>query len=368
MPSLRRTHQVGPAGEDGRPKLDIAGAVALTVAALPLLLALSLGHAEGTPITTGWLWISWQTFSLLGLSLAGGIAFVMIERRAASPIVDLELFKIRTFAIGSLAAFVVGGSFLGAIVFLPLFMVNVAGVSSTGAGLTTTPLTFGLVAANVLSGQLVSRLGSYKGLLLGSLLILIAGFAIVALTLEPTASQGSVTVKMILIGIGLGPSIPLFMLAIQNAVPPHQIGVATASATFARQLGATIGIAIVGTVFASTLASGMHAGPAVKMRLLEETGGGEGGQAMFDAARIKQQADARIDQMPTTERMRAVAKQQAHTVIDQMDRTFKKAFTDAIVNVSWVSLAIAALGFLITLLLPRLPLRKGGERPPAATE
>jgi EmrB/QacA subfamily drug resistance transporter len=299
MPALRRIH-------DNRPKLDIAGALALAVATLPLLLALSLGHAKGTS-TNGWPWQSWQIASLFALSAAGIVAFILIETRVANPILDFKLFRIKTFAIGSLAAFVVGNAFLGAIVFLPLFMVNVVGLSATSSGLTTTPLTFGIVAANIASGQLVSRLGAYKGLLLGSLVVLVGSFALLALTLTTSETQLGISLKMVLLGIGLGPSIPLFTLAIQTSVPPQQIGVATAAATFFRQMGTTIGIAIIGTIFATSLATGMRG------------------------------------HMPP-----------------------KEAYTTALIHVFWVSLAIAAIGLAVTTFLPQLPLRRGpGAGPPA---
>ncbi|MDB4958013.1 MAG: Drug resistance transporter EmrB/QacA subfamily, partial [Myxococcales bacterium] len=181
MPPLRRT-------QDQPHRLDVLGALALALAVVPLLFALSLGHGEAQP-GIGWPWRSWPIFALFGTSLVGIVTFILVERRAESPILDLELFRIKTFAIGALAAFVAGGAFLGAIVFLPLFMVNVVGLSSTKAGLTTVPLTFGIVAANVISGQLVSRLGAYKGLLLGSLVILVGSFIWLALTLSPDADQ-----------------------------------------------------------------------------------------------------------------------------------------------------------------------------------
>jgi EmrB/QacA subfamily drug resistance transporter len=306
MPPLRREHEV-------RPKLDIAGALALATFALPLLLALSFGHAEGaaTPGATGMPWLSWQILGLFGLSAIGLVGFVLIERRAASPILDLRLFKIKTFAIGSLAAFVTGAAFLGAIVFLPLFMVNVVGASATSSGLTTVPLTFGIVTANILAGQMVSKLGSYKGLLVGALAIMVIGFALLLFTIDTEATQLGVSAKMVILGIGLGPGIPLFTLAIQNAVAPSQIGVATAAATFFRQMGATVGLAIIGTVFATSFSSGMkHAGPAA----------------------------------------------------------FEAVFTDALLDVFLVSLLIAALALVITLFLPSLPLRKApiGARPPPA--
>ncbi|HEY5951995.1 MAG TPA: MDR family MFS transporter [Kofleriaceae bacterium] len=367
MPALRRSHDV-------KPKLDMAGALALAVATLPLLLALSFGHAEGTS-TSGWPWQSWQIASLFALSAAGIIAFVMIEQRVANPILDFKLFRIKTFAIGSLATFIVGSAFLGAIVFLPLFMVNVVGLSATSSGLTTTPLTFGIVAANITSGQLVSRLGAYKGLLIGSLVVLVASFALLALTLTTAESQLGISLKMVLLGIGLGPSIPLFTLAIQTSVPPQQIGVATAAATFFRQMGTTIGIAILGTIFATSFAGSLQREmpPAdqipAAMQGNHQAGGGEtGGHVAFDAATAKAKADRQIEEAPMPPPAKAEAKRRAHLAIDRVDHAFKRAFTSALINVFWISLVIALIGLLVTVFLPQLPLRRGPPSGPPSVE
>ena len=367
MPPLRREQTV-------KPTLDIAGAVALAVATLPLLLALSLGHAEGTGQTTGWLWKSWQIAALFATSAGGIIAFIMIELRAKNPLLDFKLFRIKTFAIGSLATFVVGSAFLGAIVFLPLFMVNVVGLSATSSGLTTMPLTFGIVVANITSGQLVSRLGAYKGLLIGSLVILSASFLWFAYTLDTDATRAGISLKMVFLGIGLGPSIPLFTLAIQTSAPMPQIGVATAAATFFRQMGTTIGIAIIGTIFATTFAGALQRDmpkpeemPPQMRAMMEKKGGGggEGGaRVAFDAKAIKAKADAGIDSSPMPDFAKQQAKQNAHAAIDRVDHAFKGAFTRSLINVFWVSLAIALVGLLITMFLPQLPLRTGARPAP----
>jgi len=344
-----------------RPRLDIAGALALAVAALPLLLALSLGHAEGLG-TTGWPWMSWQILALFGTSLAGAIAFVAIEARAQSPIIDLRLFRIKTVAVGSAAAFVIGGSFLGAIVFLPLFMVNVVGVSATAAGLTTTPLTFGIVVANILAGQAVSRVGKYKGILLGSLVVQCIAFVILALTLSPATTRTSVSLEMIILGIGLGPSIPLFTLAIQTAVPVQEIGIATAAATFFRQMGGTIGIAVVGTIFATSFAASLQRDmPAdARAQMAQHQTAGEGDpRVAFDVKAIEARSDKDIDESAMPAAAKPAAKQRAHDSIERVGHVFKGAFTDALVRAFWVSLAIALLGLLLTAFLPALPLRAG---------
>ncbi|MBX7196774.1 MAG: MFS transporter, partial [Sandaracinaceae bacterium] len=275
MPTLRRVRTE-------RPKIDWAGAFALLVAVVPFLVALSLARSVGADPSQRWI-----PGALLVLSVIGVIAFIGIERRVAEPLLDLRLFQNRVFAVGNLASFILGASFLGAIIFLPLFMVNVVGLSATSAGLTLTPLTFGIVAGNMGSGQIVARLGRYKPIMLAGNMILIAGFAILAFSLTPESTQREVTIKMIVLGVGLGPSIPLYTLAIQNSVEPREIGVATASATFFRQIGSTVGVTTLGAVFAFTLVTGMAAvkpGPALAgidaAKALAAEAGGEGGSPM----------------------------------------------------------------------------------------
>jgi len=365
MPALRRP-QSGPL------RLDIAGALSLAVATLPLLLALSLGKAEGTG-SPDWAWTSWRVLGLFATSAVGLVVFILIERRAESPLLDLKLFRIKTFAIGSLAAFVAGCAFLGAIVFLPLFMVNVVGLSATKSGLTTMPLTLGIVAANIGSGQLVSKLGAYKSLLIAAQVAAVVAYGILALTLDTDATQAGVSAKMVLLGVGIGPAIPLLTLAIQTSVPPQQIGVATAAATFFRQMGATVGLAVVGTVFATSFASAMRdeVGPLARQMPPEASAvvfahkggaGGEGGAPVaFDARRAHAGIDANVP---------ADARPAAHAAVDRVAHGFKSVFTTAIVRVFWVCFGIVVVALLVVLVLPALPLRTGppGARPPPAAE
>ena len=236
-----------------RPGLDLLGGVLLAIAVVPFLIALSLGRPELRSGELGWLWTDWQVLALFAVAAAGVAGFVTWELRVRDPLVDLRLFHNPTVALGVVTVAVLGGAFLTPMVFFPLFMVNVVGVTATASGLTITPLVLGVVAGNLLSGQLVSRIGKYKGLMLASLVLLIVGFAVMALTLTSSSTQGEVTVKMVLLGLGLGPTIPLFTIAIQNAVPLPQLGEATSMMTFFRQMGSTVGIAVVGSLFATTL-------------------------------------------------------------------------------------------------------------------
>ncbi len=292
-----------------KPKIDYLGALTLIVAVIPLLLALSLGKTSVAPGQFGFLWSSTEILGLFALSVVGLIAFIFTERAASDPLLDLSLFKIPAFAIGNLAAFVIGMGFLGAFVFLPLFMQRVVGVSATSSGFAGIPLVFGLVIGNVLSGQLVSRFGRYKPLMLVGLVIMVLSFVLTGFTLTSHSTFWEVVAKMVVMGLGLGPSIPLFTLAIQNAVQPQKIGVATASATFFRQMGSTIGVAILGSVFANVVANDLTPRmdtikatlpAAMQSQFSSGAGGGfsgEGGSSNgFDATKIKANLTAKLDE------------------------------------------------------------------------
>lgn len=300
MPALKPRERKGP--------VDVVGAALLAVGAVPLLVALSMGRPTVRPGETGFEWLSAPELGLFAVALVGVVAFVVWERRVASPLIDFRLFKSPMVSWGSLTVFVLGGAFLTPMVFLPLFMVNVVGVSATASGLTISPLVMGVVAGNVLSGQLVARLGRYKGIMLVSLAVLAGAFAVMALTLTPASTQGEVTAKMVLLGIGLGPTIPLYTIAIQNAVPLQQLGVATSMVTFFRQMGSTVGLALVGSLFGSTLAHELDVRmaaatkdlpPALAERFRGAQPGapGEGGPAQghFDADALKVKLGAQLD-------------------------------------------------------------------------
>ncbi len=396
-----------------KPRLDLAGAFWLMVAVVPLLLALSVGHAEGAPADGAAAahggWTSPLRLGLFALALVGAVLFVRTERRAADPVVDLRLFRSRVVSLSIGATFVLGAGFLSAVVFLPLFMVNVAGVSATRAGLTMTPLTLGMVTGSIVSGRVVTRLGRYKKLMLGALALLLAGFAVMALTIEPTSTQGELTVKMVLLGLGMGPTLPLYTLVVQNATPPEDIGVVTAASTFARSLGQVFGVALVGSVFAATLATAVephsaadlpaltHAARPLDQQSLAPTAAAAGessaGGFGFDAARVRR----RLGEGPPPQTQDAAAaggdvaaavagtpspgapeagsaaavvtsdRAAALGAVDALGAAFRRAFTDAIRRLYQVGMAFVVLGALLTLFIPELPLR-GRTAPPLPAE
>lgn len=237
--------------------VDVMGAVTLALGVVPLLVALSLlgeGGARG----------GGRSGAIAPLLAAAGIglgAFVWAERRARDPIVDPRLFRGRAIGLATAAMFVLGGAFLFTVIFLPLFLVNVIGVSATSAGFALTPLMLGMVSTSIGSGQLVGRFGHPRGFLIAGLLTLIVAFALLGFTLHADASRLEVTMMMVLVGLGFGPSLPLYTLIVQNAAAPEHIGAVTATSTFARSMGQVIGVTGFGALFAAGLLAA--AGPGI---------------------------------------------------------------------------------------------------------
>ncbi len=237
MPALR------PPGSGAR--FDFTAATLLVVALVPLVLGLQLDRSE-------FAWGGGVSLSLFAASLVFGTLFVWRSLVSASPLLDLRLFSNRVFSTANLAGFLLGAAFLSTIIFLPLFMINVLGVSATRAGLSLIPLSLGTAAGAIVSGQIASRLGRYKPIML----VAVATF-LVAIWLLSTMSIDTpywqVTLFMLVAGLGVGPGLPLYTLAIQNAVDARFVGQATSASQFFRQIGGAVGAAVMGTVLATSL-------------------------------------------------------------------------------------------------------------------
>jgi EmrB/QacA subfamily drug resistance transporter len=365
-----RMPKLGGTARHARKALDVAGIAWLVLGVVPLLVALSLGRPEGSAGDSALSWTSPLILGLIAVSLVGAVLFLRAERRAEDPIIDPRLFRNRTVAYGIAATFVLGAGFLSAVVFLPLFMVNVVGVSATRAGLTMTPLTLGMVAGSISSGRLVARTGRYKPLMLVGLAVLATGFAIMAFTLSPDSTTTELTLKMLVVGLGIGPTLPLFTLAVQNAASARDVGVVTAATTFARSLGQVIGVALVGTVFATTLATSLaresrtalaDVSPATRAVLASSAvaseGGGEHASVSFDRAGARAAVERSV---APAERAAALG------AVDRLALAFQRAFTTAIERLYLVGLIFVAVATALTLRIPQLPLRQhhGDEPPP----
>jgi EmrB/QacA subfamily drug resistance transporter len=236
MPPLRHA---------GGGRVDYLGALLVVLTAGPLLLALTLG---GTLYP-------WDSPRIIGMFAVAGVAlclFLYVELRAADALLPLHLFRVPAFRTAALASFVMSMAFLGVVMFMPLYMQVVQGISATQSGLALLPLMGGLIVSSILSGRLVTRTGRYKVFMIAGGVMLIAG--VIALTgIGPDTTSRDLAWRLALTGIGLGPAQTLFSLVIQNAAPYNEIGVATSTSQFARQMGATVGVAVFGTFLTHAL-------------------------------------------------------------------------------------------------------------------
>jgi len=226
-------------------RVDVLGAVLVVMTFVPLLLALTWGgqsHPWGSPLIG----------ALLLLTIGSLVAFVFVERRTADAIVPLELFRVRAFSLTNAASFVLGVSFFGVVMFMPLFLQAVTRVSATQSGFAMLPLMAGMLTGSIGSGNLVTRTGRYRLLLVFGGMSLFSGVLLLSL-IGPESPLLDIGWRMALVGLGLGPTYSILTLVSQAAVDQRHLGVATSAVQFSRQIGATIGIALVGALVTANL-------------------------------------------------------------------------------------------------------------------
>ena len=230
----------------GRPRLDIGGMVLLAVATTCLVLFATWGGGK----------YAWTDPVLLGLiagTLVTAAAFVAVERRTAEPIIPMHLFRERNFVLTTLAGLLTGVAMFGALGYLPTYLQMVFGVDATRSGLLMVPMMGTMLVTSVLAGQAVSRTGRYKWLPVAGSVIVAAAMGLLA-TLTSEQGVWHVCLYIAVLGLGLGLSMQVLVLIVQNTFPLRQVGTATAANNFFRQIGATLGSGVVGSVFASRLA------------------------------------------------------------------------------------------------------------------
>ena len=309
--------------------IDYLGISTLSTGLVALLLAVSFGGSS-------WAWGSTESISLFVLSAVLLTAFVLVERKAVEPVLPLRLFANRTISLSLVSAFGVAIVMFGAIIYIPVFAQGVIGVNATNSGLILMPLMLGFIICGILTGMLITRTGKYLPFMLTGIAIMAVGVFLLT-RLDHNATSLQLTEAMVVLGVGLGMAMQQYTLVVQNAVARADMGVATASTQFFRNVGSTVGIAIFGAVMSSGLqekiASHLPGG------LPAQAGGHMDAGAVLDPSALAKLPPA---------------------VADAVRWGLADKLTDAFA----LGLPILAVVFVATLFIPNTPLRESNDDHP----
>ncbi|MGL5862004.1 MAG: MDR family MFS transporter [Phycicoccus sp.] len=328
-----------------RQRIDWWGAASLSAALVPLLLVAEQGRE--------WGWASGRSLLCVAVGLAGAALFVWQERRMGDEaILPLRLFRIRTIAVASGASVIIGIVMFGGLSLIPLYLQIVKGSSPTEAGLQLLPLVLGIMAGSVGSGQAISRTGRYRVFPVVGTVLLTAALVGFGFT-EYDTPLWQTMVVMAVFGLGLGFNFQPLTLAVQNAVPPQQIGVATSTATFTRQIGGTIGAALFLTVLFSTVGD-----------RIAEAFRAASGTADFQAA-LRDPANAEFARQFASGGSAASSSGVLEdssfltTLDERLAQPFLVGFSEAMDAAFLIGAGTMVVGVLVMLLLPQVELRSG---------
>ncbi|MFI5281528.1 MAG: MDR family MFS transporter [Candidatus Dormibacterales bacterium] len=328
VPNERRKHVI-----------DVWGSVTLSAGITCALLATVWGGSQ-------YAWGSWQILGLYSAAAILLVSFVWVEMHAPEPVLPLKLWKSSIFTFSNIAGMGVAMSMFGAIFFLPVFVQGVIGNSVTNSGAILVPMLVAMIFTSIGSGQLISRTGRYKALLLIGLVFMGAGFYLLARFDVNTTNLDAIE-AMVLIGLGLGVTMQTYTLVVQNSVNRQDMAVATSATQLSRSIGAAVGLAILGTILTQGLASSMAKYlPAVALRQFQSSGNSTAG-AVFDPAQL-----ARLPPV--------------------IAAGIRHGLADALHPVFLIGLPVVAIAFIATLFIHELPLRETAHvtagRAPAQTQ
>ena len=324
-----------------RASIDWYGSAALILAVVPLLVALSFGGST-------YPWASVQIVGLFAMAVAFGAAFLFIESRAEAPTIPLDLFRNRIFTASAIITFLTSMGMFGAILYIPLFVQVALGDTATSSGVILTPMMLGLIAVSLASGQILSRTGRYKILAIVGTGVVAVGMALLG-QMSAATDNGTLVRNMVVLGMGLGTSMALFTIVVQNAFPVQRLGVVTASLAFFRSIGGVVGVAVLGSLMTNRMSSEMASGvatlpPAVAAQLGPIV---SNPQALLDPA----------TQTALTAQLAALGPS-AVQIGAQIAAVLRNAVAAAITEVFMVGAGLIAIAFLASFFLREIPLRK----------
>ncbi|MFC9286581.1 MDR family MFS transporter, partial [Streptomyces sp. NPDC057052] len=305
-------------------KVDWAGAFFISAAVSLLLVWVTFAGDKYD-------WLSWQTYTMVAGSIALGLIFVLVESRAAEPIIPLRLFRNRTITLSSAASMFVGVAMFSGTVFFAQYFQLARDESPTMSGVLTIPMIGGLFVSSTVSGQLITRTGKWKAWLVGGGVLVTAGLGLLG-TIRYDTPYWKTAVFMALLGLGIGMMMQNLVLSTQNQVAPGDLGAASSTVTFFRSLGGAIGVSALGAVMAHRIGDYARDGIADLGPDYASLAGSGSGGAIPD-----------MDKLPLPLR----------TVMES-------AYGHGIADVFLIAAALALVAFLITLFIKEVPLRTKG--------
>ncbi|MGB8953776.1 MAG: MFS transporter, partial [Tumebacillaceae bacterium] len=318
--------------------IDWAGIITLVAGIVSLLLALSFGGKE-------YEWGSGQIIGLFAAAVVFLTAFVFVERKAKDPVISMSLFGDRLFSIVNLVGFLMSLGMFGAIMFIPLFMQGVVGMSATQAAYVMTPMMLGSMVASILGSKLLFKIG-LRWTLIGGMAVMVYGFIrFLNLGLDTTQMQASI--DMVVMGIGMGLIMPSLSIAVQEAFPAEIRGTVTSATTFFRSIGGTVGIALLGAVFNNKSIDLI----GNKLDAIFQGFGSEGGK-LLDLAHTNPQGLYSSLLNPTF--LQEMPQQVAEMFSNQVMPILKNALLDSLHSVFGVSIWFLVGGILIAFFTPKV--------------
>ncbi|MBI2856893.1 MAG: MFS transporter, partial [Chloroflexi bacterium] len=326
-----------------RPRIDFPGIISLTLTVVPLMLALSLGGVD-------YEWSSPLIVGMLAFSLVMLAAFLRVESRSPEPILPLWLFKNGIVSVSSAIVFIVGFGMFSAIVFVPLYFQGVLGLTATSSGTFLTPMMLGTVFGGLISGQLLSRAGGHYRLQGATgVVIMLTGIFLLSRMTAGTSSGAAIR-NIVITGLGVGTTFPVYMIAVQNAVAHPVLGIATATNTFFRTVGGALGLAVVGALMNNTFSARFTADLMPQL------------SAMIPPQQLKTLAESpRVlvspDALAQLHAMFGGMGQQGEALFDTLVVTMREALGSAIAHVFLVSFFVLLGAFALSFFVKQIPLR-----------
>jgi EmrB/QacA subfamily drug resistance transporter len=333
LPTVRR--------EGASRDIDWLGVATFAAAVVPLMIGLTNAQTNA--------WLSAQVGGLIAIAAVFALVFAWVELHAKQPIVPFGLFRNRTYALSIMATFLASFGFFGAIIFLPLWLQRVQGFTPTESGWAIFPLLIGLIGGSIAAGQIVSRTGRYKWLTVAAMAIMSAGVFLMTGLHADTPYLPTLGVWMFVTGLGIGPTFAVFTIVVQNAVPFDKLGVATSNLTFFRQVGGSVGLALIGTIFGTTLRQELP-------RQLVASGVPQDLADRFASQGASLQALGQTGDVAAT--LQRVLPPELQPLIPAIHHGLDETLSLAIASGLWIGLGAVLLAFAASVFLPELPLRR----------